>query len=228
MPETKCPEVLLSAPGRIPDPLQIGVAGQVSPPGLTESRHSVRRVSALRAAPGVRSPMDIRFDIRTWSARDESVLRRAMCEDRELRAKLARLEAQFRRAGSPGGKSLAGAAIERLQGRLAGSGEKREQEVEVQHSLPDAWSADLFCAVRRKHGVRPCRYRRQRQATVVVRARESEFDRGAWQECYQLHAELADCFNDVTGHLFLRGMGSGGSGSARPGTKGGVGRWRTA
>ena len=81
--------------------------------------------------------MDVRFDIRTWSARDESVLRCAMSEDRELRAKLAKLEALFRRAGSPGEKSAAGAAIERLQGRLAGSGEKQEPEVELQYLLHD-------------------------------------------------------------------------------------------
>ena len=101
-----------------------------------------------------------------------------MSEDGDLRAKLAKLEALFRRAGSPGGKSAAGAAIERLQGRLAGSGEKREPEVELRHSLHDVWSADLFRAVCRKHGVRTYRCKRQRRTTVMVRVRESEFDRG--------------------------------------------------
>ena len=104
-----------------------------------------------------------------------------MSEDSDLRAKLAKLEALFRRAGSPGEKSAAGAAIERLQGRLAGSGERREPEVELRHSLHDVWSAELFRAVCRKHGVRTHRYRRQRRTTVMVRVREREFDRGAWQ-----------------------------------------------
>ncbi len=146
-----------------------------------------------------------------------------MSEDSDLKAKLAKLEALFRRAGSPGEKSAAGAAIERLQGRLAGSGEKREPEVELQHSLPDVWSAELFRAVCRKHGVRPYRYRRQRRTTVMVRAREREFDRRAWQECRRLHDELADCFNDVTDHLVCF-MGSGGSGSAPLELEGGAGR----
>ena len=70
--------------------------------------------------------------------------------DRELRAKLAKLEALFRRAGSLGEKSAAGAAIERLQGRLAGAGMKREPEVELKYSFPDLWRVDLFCAVCRK------------------------------------------------------------------------------
>ena len=113
--------------------------------------------------PGVRSLLDIWFGILTCSARDESDLRRAMSEDSDLKAKLARLEALFRRAGSPGEKPAGGAAIERLQGRLAGSGEKREPEVELQYSLPDVWSAELFRAVCRKHEVRPYRYRRQRR-----------------------------------------------------------------
>ena len=134
-----------------------------------------------------------------------------MKEDGELRAKLAKLEALFRRAGSPGEKSAAGAAIERLRGRVTKAGEHPEPEVELQHSLPDIWCVDLFCAVCRKHGVRPYRYRRQRRTTVMVRVREREFYREAWPEYCQLHAELANYFNDVTDHLISRVMGSGGS-----------------
>ena len=174
--------------------------------------------------PGVWSLLDIRFGILTCSARDESDLRCAMSEDSDLKAKLAKLEALFRRAGSPGEKSAAGAAIERLQGRLAGSGEKREPEVELQYSLPDVWSAELFRAVCRKHGVRPYRYRRQRRTTVMVRAREREFDRGAWPEYCRLHDELADYFKDVTDHLISRVMGSGGSSSDPLELEGGAGR----
>ncbi len=130
--------------------------------------------------------------------------------DRELRAKLAKLEALFRRAGSLGEKSAAGAAIERLQGRLAGAGRKREPEVELKYSFPDMWCVNLFCAVCRKHGVRPFRYKRQRHTTVMVRVREREFDQVVWPEYYQLQSELNAYFNDVTDHLISRAMGSGG------------------
>ena len=134
-----------------------------------------------------------------------------MYGDRELRAKLAKLEALFRRAGSLGEKSAAGAAIERLQGRLAGAGRQQEPEVELRYSFPDLWSVDLFCAVCRKHGVRPFRYKRQRHTTVMVRVRERQFDRVAWPEYLQLQSELNAYFNDVTDHLISRAMGSRGS-----------------
>ncbi len=134
-----------------------------------------------------------------------------MVEDTELRAELAKLEALFRRAGSLGVKSAAGVAIERLRGRLTKAGEQPEPEVELQHSPPDIRCVDQFCAVCRKHGVRPYRYRRQRRTTVMVRVREEEFYREAWPEYCQLHAELASYFNDVTDHLISRVMGSGGS-----------------
>ncbi len=136
-----------------------------------------------------------------------------MGEDHDLMAKLAKLEALFRRAGSPGERSAAGAAIERLQGRLTGSGQMPEPEVESQHSLPDVWCVKLFCAVCRKHGVRPFRYKRQRRTTVMVRVREEGFYREVWPEYCQLHAELATYFNDVTDQLTSRVMGSGGSGT---------------
>ena len=150
-------------------------------------------------------------------------------EDAGLRAKLAKLEALFRRAGSAGEKAAAGAAIERLQEHLTGSGEKtewrktehrktehrktkqREPEVELQYSLPDMWCVDLFRAICRKHGVRTYRYKRQRYTTVMVRAREGEFHRNVWSEYCQLHSELQAYFNDVTDHLISRVMGSAGS-----------------
>ncbi len=43
-----------------------------------------------------------------------------MVDDKELRAKLAKVEALFRRAASPGEKAADGAAMDRLRGRLGG------------------------------------------------------------------------------------------------------------
>ena len=155
--------------------------------------------------------MDMQSGIRSNFAKHESAPRCEMNGDKKLRAKLAKLEALFRRAGSPGEKSAAGAAIERLQGRLTGPREKSEPEIELQYSMPDVWCVNLFCAVCRKHGVRPFRYKRQRHTTVMVRVREREFYREAWPEYCQLQAELAAYFNDVTDHLISRVMGAGGS-----------------
>ncbi len=133
-----------------------------------------------------------------------------MVDDEKLRAKLAKVEALFRRTGSPGEYAAAGAAMDRLHGRLAGSAGKHEPEVELQFSLPDAWSVSLFVAVCRKHGVRPYRYRRQRRTSVVVSAREREFNRVVWPEYSRLQTELESYFEDVTDHLISRVMGSDG------------------
>ena len=102
-----------------------------------------------------------------------------MVDDEELRAKLAKVEALFRGAAGPGERAAAAAAaaMDRLQGRLGTSDGDREPEVELKFSLPDMWSVRLFIAVRRKHGVHPFRYARQHRTTVMVRARERDFDR---------------------------------------------------
>ena len=137
-----------------------------------------------------------------------------MADDEELRAKLAKVEALFRGTGSPGERAAAAAAMDRLQGRLGGSDGDREPEVELKFSLPDLWSVRLFIAVCRKHGVRPYRYARQRRTTVMVRAREQEFDRVVWLEFSMLHTELEGYFEDVTDHLISRAMGSDGDDNA--------------
>ncbi|MEQ9123422.1 MAG: hypothetical protein RIM80_12750, partial [Alphaproteobacteria bacterium] len=79
-----------------------------------------------------------------------------------LRAKLLKIEALFRRAGSPGERAAAQAAMSRLESRLQEGG---GPEVEMKFSLPDGWSVRLFVAVCRKHGLRPYRYPRQRRTT---------------------------------------------------------------
>ena len=137
-----------------------------------------------------------------------------MVDDKELRAKLAKVEALFRRAASPGEKAADGAAMDRLRGRLGGLDGNREPEVELQFSLPDTWSVSLFVAVYRRHGVRPYRYRWQRRTSVVVRAREREFNRVVWPEYSSLQTELESYFEDVTDHLITRVMGSDGDDSA--------------
>ena len=136
-----------------------------------------------------------------------------MPNDRELREKLAKVAALFRRAGSPGERAAAGAAMDRLRGRLGASIRDREPESELKFSLPDGWSVRLFVAICRKHGLRPFRYARQRRTTIMVRARERHFDRVVWAEFSRLHTELELYFQDVTDDLITRAMGSDGDDS---------------
>ncbi len=136
-----------------------------------------------------------------------------MTDDRALRAKLSKVEELFRRAGSPGERAAAEAAMDRLNSRLGGSKKRAEPEVELQYSLPDSWSVRLFIAVCRKHGVHTFRYRRQRHTTVMVRTQQRVFDREVWPEFVRLQSELADYFVDVTDHLVERVMRSDGDDS---------------
>ena len=137
-----------------------------------------------------------------------------MVGDEKLRERLAKVEALFRQAGSPGEQAAAGAAMERLRGRLGNADEDGGPETELQFSLPDMWSVRLFVAVCRKHGLRPFRYARQRRTTVMVRAQERSFDRVVWPEFSRLQTELELYFQDVADYLITRAMGSDGDDSA--------------
>ncbi len=137
-----------------------------------------------------------------------------MIGDERLHEKLAKVEALFRRAGSPGERAAAGAALGRLQGRLGEIRRDSEPEIEHKFTLPDMWTVKLFTAICRKHGLRPFRYARQRHTTVMVRARERHLERVVWAEFNLLHTELEIYFEDVTDHLVTRAMGSDGDDSA--------------
>ena len=112
-----------------------------------------------------------------------------------------------------GERAAAAVAMDRLQGRLGGSDGDREPEVGLTFSLPDMRSVSLFIAVCRKHGVHPYRYARQHRTTVMVRARERDFDREVWPEFGMLHSELEIYFQDVTDYLTTRAMRSDGDDS---------------
>lgn len=77
-----------------------------------------------------------------------------MVDDETLRQKLTKVEELFQRAGSPGERAAAEAAIGRLHARLGSGDRDQESEVELKFSLPDRWSMGLFIATCRKHGVR--------------------------------------------------------------------------
>jgi len=130
-----------------------------------------------------------------------------MLDDERLRAKLAKVEALFRRAGNAGERAAAEAALKRLKGRLGASDQERDPESELQFSLPDMWSVRLFLAVCRKHGVRPYRYARQRRTTIMVHARQEFFDQVVLLEFTLLHDELESYFEDVTDQLIDRALG---------------------
>jgi hypothetical protein len=134
-----------------------------------------------------------------------------MAGEDDIRDMLAKLEALFARGATAGERAAAGAARDRLQGRLGLEAEGREDpETELQYSLPDVWSVRIFVALCPKHGVQPYRYPRQRRTTVMVRVRQLSFERTVGTEFGTLHRELTAYFNETVDHLIADAMKSDG------------------
>lgn len=130
-----------------------------------------------------------------------------MGEQDDIRKKLEKLEALFARGATAGERAAAGAALERLNSRLDTA---PQEEIEFQYSLPDAWAVKIFIALCRKHGVHPYRYPCQRRTTVLVKVRQSEFERTVLAEFNTLHSELVAYFKDTVDHLIADAMKSDG------------------
>jgi len=120
-----------------------------------------------------------------------------------LREKLRKIEALFAGAGTPGERDAAEAALERTRVRLKAL-EKRHPPIEMQFSLPDRWSRILFTALCRRYGLEPYRYRRQRRATLMVRAPRQFAEEVLWPEFNELNGDLQTYLHAVTVKLVRR------------------------
>ncbi len=67
--------------------------------------------------------------------------------------------------------------------------------------LPDLWQRRLFCALCRRYGLEPFRYKRQRYTTVVVRAPKTFVNRTLWPEYQQLREALNRFLNEATDQI---------------------------
>jgi hypothetical protein len=123
-----------------------------------------------------------------------------MNEEAALRGKLRKIEALFSGAGTAGEKAAAGAAAERIRARLRQE-EKREKPVEMRFSLPDPWARHLFIALCRRYGLRPYRYTRMRQQSVMLRAPQGFLDKVLWPEFQEINAALAEYLAQVTDRM---------------------------
>ena len=120
-----------------------------------------------------------------------------MTTEQELRDRLRKIEALFEGATTPGERSAAEAAIDRVKQALAGL-TRTERPTEIQFSLADRWQRRLFTALCRRYGVEPYRYKRQRYSTLVVRAPRSFVDRTLWPEYLELKEALDEYLNEAT------------------------------
>lgn len=120
-----------------------------------------------------------------------------MTSEQQLREKLRKIYALFEGATTPGERSAAAAAIDRVKKSLAGM-EQSEPLTEMQFSLPDRWQRQLFSALCRRYGLKPFRYKRQRYTTVMVRLPLTFLDRTLWPEYQQLKFALDEYLAEAT------------------------------
>lgn len=120
-----------------------------------------------------------------------------MTTEIDLLEKLRKIEALFAGAATTGEKAAAGAAADRIRARLKDA-ERQEPAIEVKFSLPDPWSQQLFCALCRRYGLKPFRYRRMHRQSLMVSAPASFIDRVLWPEFQQLDRALATYLSEVT------------------------------
>jgi hypothetical protein len=120
-----------------------------------------------------------------------------MTTEQQLREKLRKIAALFEGATTPGERSAAAAAIERIKKAL-GFTMQAEQPVEYQFTFSDGWKRRLFAALCRRYGLEPYRYHRQRYTTVMVRVPKSFVDGTLWPEYVQLSDALDEYLNEAT------------------------------
>ncbi len=119
-----------------------------------------------------------------------------MTED-QLRDRLRKIYALFEGATTPGERSAAAAAIERVKSALAGFA-RTEAPIEYRISLPDLWQRRLFSALCRRYGLKPFRYKGQRYTTVMVRAPRTFVNGTLWPEYEQLRTALNAYLDEAT------------------------------
>ena len=117
--------------------------------------------------------------------------------EQQLRERLRKISALFEGATTPGERSAAAAALERVKKALAGCA-RTEPPAEYQFNLPDLWQRKLFSALCRRYGLEPFRYKRQRYTTVMVWAPKTFIQHTLWPEYLQLKDALNHYLNDAT------------------------------
>ena len=120
--------------------------------------------------------------------------------EQQLREQLRKISALYEGATTPGERSAAAAAIERVKKAIAAIA-FTEPPSEFQFKLPDLWQRRLFSALCRRYGLEPFRYKRQRYTTVVVRAPKTFVNRTLWPEYLQLKDALDRYLNQATDRI---------------------------
>jgi hypothetical protein len=118
-------------------------------------------------------------------------------DEQRLLEKLRAIEALFAGATTEGERVAAAGARARIQERLKLL-EDADPPIEYKFSVGDDWSAKLFVALLRRYGIKPYRYRGQRQTTVMARVSKRFVDETLWPEYQQLSSVLRRHLEDIT------------------------------
>lgn len=146
--------------------------------------------------------------------------------EQQLREQLRKISALYEGATTPGERSAAAAAIERVRKAIAAIA-KTEEPTEFQFTLPDLWQRRLFTALCRRYGLTPFRYKRQRFTTVVVRAPKTFVNKTLWPEYQQLREALNRYLNQATDRIIREEVyGEDGEAAPRGGMPSGKNFWR--
>lgn len=124
----------------------------------------------------------------------------ALSSEERLRDKLRKIEALYAGAATPGEKSAAGAAADRIRRRFETASSQEEAE-EFKFSITDPWSRQLFIALCRRYGLKPFRYARMHRQTVMVRAPASVVHLTLWPEFEELSRALTSHLNEITSRI---------------------------
>lgn len=118
-------------------------------------------------------------------------------DEAKLIEKLRRIEALHAGATTEGERIAAAEAKKRILARL-GEVQKADPPIEYQFAIRDPWSRQLFNAMVRRYGLRPYRYRRQHQQTVMVRVSQRFVDETLWPQFSAIEKELRGYLHEVT------------------------------
>ncbi len=119
-----------------------------------------------------------------------------MTEISKLIEKLKRIEALHAGAATPGERSAADCARQRIRDKIE-QYRQADPPVEYKFTLQNMWSRKLFVALLRRYDLEPYRYTRQRHTTVMVKVSRTFVDNTLWPEFLELDRELTGHINDT-------------------------------
>lgn len=126
-------------------------------------------------------------------------------DEAKLIEKLRRIEALHAGATTEGERVAAAEARKRILARL-GEVQKADPPIEFQFAIRDPWSRQVFNALLRRYGLRPYRYRRQHQQTVMVRVSKRFVDETLWPQFEAIDRELRGFLHDVTNRVIREAL----------------------